>query len=280
MRNVGTVYAHRSRSAGINETKNSLVRDLLFGVVADEIGYAERARMLGIDVARQNALLLVDAKTYILGDDFSRLGAEYSPGAIRERVLRLTTVIEEQLRPNSEALCAYIGNGEIAIVGDFSKGDVVRNKGIAYKSTIPVHLVISRNYAGANGLAYSYQEAHFALSLVPASDNGGCVHSLTSLALSTFLGPADNTIKAKLARLILAPVSAEPQLLDTLTTFFKEDCSYSRSARQLVIHRNTLSYRLDTISELTGLNPRKYSEAIQLGMALHFHSASSTVDMG
>jgi len=267
--------------------------------------------MLGVDVTGQHTVVIVDASDHILGDYFAQPGAGQSQGAIRERLIRLTDLIESRMRNNNQVLCAYMGNGEIAIIGTFSKHDPMSDNSVtnippvaatsrfqdhaaAMSNSVTeilatvnrhsatggtVHAAVGRSYEGVNGLACSYQDARFALSLVPSSDKEGRVHSLASLALSTFLGSAENTIKAKLATLILAPIAAEPYLIETLTAFFGEECCYSRSARQLVIHRNTLSYRLDRISDLTGLNPRKHSEAVQLGMALHFHSMSNAPDL-
>ncbi|NLN15688.1 MAG: hypothetical protein GX182_00005, partial [Firmicutes bacterium] len=58
------------------------------------------------------------------------------------------------------------------------------------------------------------------------------------------------------------------RLLTTLDTYFKCDCDLKRTSANLFIHRNTLVYRLKKIRHLTGLEPRKFSDAMQLQMAL------------
>lgn len=58
------------------------------------------------------------------------------------------------------------------------------------------------------------------------------------------------------------------ELLETLRTFLEKDMSVADSARALFIHRNTLTYRLDRITELTGHNPRRLTGAVHLFMAL------------
>ena len=50
--------------------------------------------------------------------------------------------------------------------------------------------------------------------------------------------------------------------------FFAENCCPSSTASQLCIHRNTLSYRLDKIKLLTGLDPRQFDDAVQIRLAL------------
>ncbi|CAA7603206.1 Homeodomain-like [Acididesulfobacillus acetoxydans] len=59
-----------------------------------------------------------------------------------------------------------------------------------------------------------------------------------------------------------------PELRETLQTYFRTGLSLTESARLLYIHRNTLIYRLDRITELTGYNPREFKQAITLFLAL------------
>lgn len=58
------------------------------------------------------------------------------------------------------------------------------------------------------------------------------------------------------------------ELLETLRIFLEKDMSLAESSRALFIHRNTLTYRLDRITELTGYNPRRLNGAVHLFMAL------------
>ena len=46
----------------------------------------------------------------------------------------------------------------------------------------------------------------------------------------------------------------EAALTQTLKTFLEENCSYTAAAERLFIHRSTLLYRLDRITELTGID--------------------------
>jgi len=65
------------------------------------------------------------------------------------------------------------------------------------------------------------------------------------------------------------------ELLDTLRVFLEKDMSITDSARALFIHRNTLTYRLDRITELTGYNPRRLDGAVHLFMALWLSNHSN-----
>ncbi|USG63813.1 helix-turn-helix domain-containing protein [Brevibacillus ruminantium] len=65
-----------------------------------------------------------------------------------------------------------------------------------------------------------------------------------------------------------------PQLsseqIETLEAFFALQLNISETARQLFLHRNTLIYRLDKLTEQTGLDPRQFTEAVLLQLLLLF----------
>lgn len=64
-------------------------------------------------------------------------------------------------------------------------------------------------------------------------------------------------------------IGALPEdLLETLETFLNHDLNVSETAKTLFIHRNTLIYRLDRITELTGYNPRRIIGAVHLYCAV------------
>lgn len=57
---------------------------------------------------------------------------------------------------------------------------------------------------------------------------------------------------------------------ETLEAFFSQHLNSSETARQLFLHRSTLIYRLDKLTEQTGLDPRRFSEAVLLQLLLLF----------
>ncbi|MFL0498792.1 sugar diacid recognition domain-containing protein [Priestia megaterium] len=58
------------------------------------------------------------------------------------------------------------------------------------------------------------------------------------------------------------------ELIETLTTYIEENGEGSTTAKKLFIHRNTLSYRLDKIQDITGKDPRKVKDLFELYVAL------------
>jgi carbohydrate diacid regulator len=86
------------------------------------------------------------------------------------------------------------------------------------------------------------------------------------------VGVADEATKVDLATYLLRPLDGEPQLLQTLAAFFDNDLSPCQTAAELSIHRNTLTYRLDKITSLIGLDPRRFADAVQIRLSLVLRS--------
>lgn len=65
----------------------------------------------------------------------------------------------------------------------------------------------------------------------------------------------------------LGPIADHPSLGETLSAFLDSDCNQIATARALHVHRNTVTYRLARIRELTGLDPLRPSDALTLAAA-------------
>jgi sugar diacid utilization regulator len=57
-------------------------------------------------------------------------------------------------------------------------------------------------------------------------------------------------------------------LVGTLEAWFEHDCSASATAAAIFAHRHTVSYRLERVRELTGLNPGASEDRERLGLGL------------
>ena len=64
------------------------------------------------------------------------------------------------------------------------------------------------------------------------------------------------------------PDELDDELLTTINKFFEYSLNVSETSRQLYIHRNTLVYRLDKLEKTTGLDLRKFEDAITFKIAL------------
>jgi len=57
----------------------------------------------------------------------------------------------------------------------------------------------------------------------------------------------------------------------TLEAFFEQKGNLSQTAKVLFIHRNTLSYRLKQISEITGFDLKNCDTALSVQLALKIY---------
>lgn len=64
------------------------------------------------------------------------------------------------------------------------------------------------------------------------------------------------------------PSKLDNETLNTVRTFFDNDLSIADTARELYIHRNTLTYRLDKFQKMSGLDIRKFDDAITCRIGL------------
>jgi len=60
----------------------------------------------------------------------------------------------------------------------------------------------------------------------------------------------------------------DKETLATVNAFFENDLNISETARKMYLHRNTLGYRLDKIQKNTGLDVRRFDDALTFKIAL------------
>ena len=275
--------------------KNKLVHDLLFGDDRDEQTLLREASVLGMDLAALRAVILIDAAPYILE------GRGIASDMVERKANFLISSIVSFFELPNDTICAYIGKGEIVVLKATTSRDLFLWTQTGHEAPrmtswanldalkraardlvgclkrdtgLEMEVAVGRYHPGIHGLAKSYRDAEAALQLgrcFPHTDRVSC---LDSLGLLSFVGVADSATKMDLASQLLSPLQADSELMHTLTTFFANDCSASRTARGLCIHRNTLAYRLAKIASLTGLDPTKFDDAVQIKVAMTIRALS------
>jgi carbohydrate diacid regulator len=286
-----------------HELKNKFINDLLHGSVGDEGTILREAQILGMDLAPPRAVILIDASEYILASAGTSQPSE--PRLQRRAQLVIGSVVDFFELPN-DTICAYIGNGEVAVLKASNKQSLaawvdrteeldpanrswanltaLKRAGTAlltrlrHDTRAAVNIGIGRYHPGLRGLSGSYQDARAALSLGRRFHGQNRVHCLDGLGVAAFVGIPDEATKIDLATYLLSPLDHEPDLLATLEAFFTRDCCPSATAEVLCIHRNTLAYRLEKITSLTGLDPRSFDDAVQIRLALLLRSLRKPAD--
>lgn len=125
-------------------------------------------------------------------------------------------------------------------------------------------------YAGMGNLAVleelprSYEQARLARSHASQSKKALC--SIAGISARTLVGSLSGDMRRLYSQKVLHPLTDKD--LDTLRAYFQSDCSLKEAAAGLYIHKNTLQYQLDRITEKTSLNPRSFQDAFALQLAL------------
>jgi len=69
-----------------------------------------------------------------------------------------------------------------------------------------------------------------------------------------------------------AKLKGQDDLIMTLTSFLGANMNLTDTAKILKLHRNTIIYRLEKITEITGCNPRNFDDAMKLKLSLMLQS--------
>jgi len=132
-------------------------------------------------------------------------------------------------------------------------------------------IAVGRPYAGAYGIARSYEEAREAVELAKRLGlPTGVVHAQDVLVYRVLA--RDQSAMIDLVRTVLTPLEsarggAEP-LLQTLHTFFACGAVATETARQLHLSVRAVTYRLDRVRSLTGYDVDVPEQAYNLQTAV------------
>jgi carbohydrate diacid regulator len=278
-----------------HELKNKFIYDLLHGLITDEADVLREGEILGMDFSRPRAVILIQAE--YVAPTAGPWHQRYQDPWVLSRAQTVIDSVVHFFKLPSDTICAYIGDGLIAVLKASTTQDLQawasgedeeqaqsgaswanlaalkKAAGalltyLRHSTSGAVSIGIGRYHPGVLGLASSYQDARTALSLGIKFRGHNRVHSLDEVGSAAFVYVSDHRTKVDLARHLLSPLDREPDLLATVRAFLEENCCPTRTACRLYIHRNTLLYRLNKVKLLTGLDPHRFHDAMQIYLAL------------
>ncbi len=110
----------------------------------------------------------------------------------------------------------------------------------------------------------SYLDCELTLKI---SDDSQELISFTQIEVKSLIYQLDETLATRFLKRILQHDHYEITL-ETLKAFFNNSLNIQKAADSLFIHRNTLIYRLNKITNDTGYNPRSFNDALNLQVAM------------
>lgn len=262
---------------------DDVIAGLLEHGVTDEASALSRAHLLGLDLTVPRLVVLFSMPGAPASDvpgRFPALNQSSDARQRRSRVMRAvragtgwgdetplamldaeTLVALRRTAPRRDvdgagAACELSRDLEIALVS------------LAARLEADVRAGVGRYHPGLSGLAASYHDATMALRIGRRVAPDRRVYLLDDLGAAAFVGPLDAQTKAAMAERLLHPLERHPDLFHTLEVFLANGLMPAATATVLVVHRNTLNYRLNRIHELVGLDPRRFDGAFLLRLAL------------
>lgn len=248
---VGLVGLELSRRRAVLEGQRLLLADVLadiFGGSVTDADAVRRLRRFDIDLDAGNTVLLGTVDGAHQGRlRRSAAGPVDHPGAVTAWLDSTLVVI---LR----------GSVEPAAAADRLAGHLAAAGGRA-------RVGIGGNHAGLAGLRWSYHEARQALG------GGPGINTATGLSMAGLLQASEDVPLAALAAEMLRPLiefdaAHGTELVDTLRAYLDLDGSVGRVAEAKVLHRNTVRYRLDQITRVTGRGVDATADRLQWYLAL------------
>ena len=266
--------------------RGDFVDDLVSGHYGSVELLLQRARYLGADLAEGALVVVVDI------DDFARYLERRKPKepAIQELKRRLADAVRLQTRqhfsnfllgPRSDNVILFLGCSEREGPDELAEKAKLLAKGVQrYVKGLLPDLTISVGIGGYKKdpaqLPEAYSEAGVALEI------GHRIHGPSSV--STF--GETGTYKLLFRVLQENPDELEvfygetlepvvrydsrygTELVQTLITYLGNDASTVKTAGDLFAHRHTIRYRLDRVSELTGLDVDKSADRERLTLGI------------
>lgn len=264
------------------ERVDKLMYDIVMGG-ADEDTVVAEGKLFGLDLTLPRIALavIIDDPT-ITRDNLERSDRDL---LISRYKLSLGRAVRSYYTSSQNHLIGYLGQNQFTILKDVSvNGDSEREGLDKFKASLrtidriisdeikqPVTIGVGNYHPGIDGLRKSYDEAMSAAELgVQTWDQHRLYHIDDFGVVAPLLSGVDSS-NVSFSRDLLDQLEQQSEMIATLEAFFANNMSMTQTSDQLSIHRNTLVYRLDRISDNLGLDPRKFDDAVQIRLAILFN---------
>ncbi len=248
--------AYMRESGQLAELGNRLRRDLLENLLAGRLPDEAETEALGLDIGRDTMLLVAVA----------------APLAASEADEHALAQAADSLRDGAGSRpLVVVRQGEVVAVMPLPDADLTQARtalerataGGRQKGVAQVAIGLSSVCRGPAEVAQRYLEAHQALGRTDAERP---IVSLSELSpFEHLVAAADRSTRASIRTRAGALTEGRSDvLMRTLRAFLDADLDVASAARALYVHPNTVRYRLRRIGERTGLDPRRFSDQVEL----------------
>jgi len=229
----------------------------------------EWAQRLGIDLDQPRVVAVVEV-------DSGQLGVDSAMSELQQLQTMLTT-------PERDNLIAIVSLTEMVVLkpalnlhGRYDAGDHRKRVDLLLSRMkenghLRIRIALGNFFTGPGSIARSYRTARTTLLVGKQRMPEQRRYFYQDLMLPVLLDSLRGGWQASELSQPLKKLKAMDNnglLQRTLSAWFSHDVQPSATAKALFIHRNTLEYRLNRVSELTGLNLSHFDDRLLLYVAL------------
>ena len=273
------------------QARDNFIHDLISGRVGnDRELFIARGHLVGYDVTIARVALSVNI--YRFEKTARKSMKEYS--GLKEGEIYLQRLKNDILRTiralfqhQPQDIVSYVGGDRFVILKTINineKPEIIRNKLINISKKIKESILSQRNFVASIGIGeyhtdttgamYSYREACRALEIGDKMNSKIGIYHITDLGIYRLFAEVSPEIRNEYIQHIFNLDIGEKRkelkavFWETLEVFFEYNLNITNTAKAIFVHRNTLLYRLEKVKQVTGLDPRKFNEALKLYIAL------------
>ena len=129
-----------------------------------------------------------------------------------------------------------------------------------------VYITLGAAISSIENIHTSFSQALSAYRMRDYVNLSGNVHSYKEYVFTKIIEDLPKTRRNEYLELLLdseaEEIFTDNEMIQTAEVFLENNLNVSETSRKLFLHRNTLTYRLDKIERQTGLDIRKFSDAV------------------
>lgn len=252
----------------VEQARALFLENWLFSAEPDWKELEQRGRLLEIDISQPYVLLRIQ-----LFDVSAPGGAPLLPDELHSAAI--VQAIQNELPARRGQCCAALRNQILVLLRQMPLSDTVllaqrlcRVAGRGYPASVQAYGGISSSGSGAE-LRRCYLQASTACTLASRSSKGNVLY-YDRVSLEFLLQSVPRLLRDDLRESVFTrcPAQDVPAYARLIRLFFGSGGDLNRCAAALGVHRNTVQYRLERLTQLTGYDLRRPGDAAILFLAV------------
>lgn len=248
---------------------NDIVNDILFRNPKLNQTILKRANISGIDLFGKYSIAVLNIQTSIDNIKYD----------FKNRLLKLVKKYDGVYSLRDEDIIIFIREKEDinhkTIIKRF-KEDIYELNNFLIENSYELNFIagIGRMVAGYEEFIDSYQQAMDAINVGKSLDNGDVIFDYDELGAFKLISDISkiNDVKKYIPLNLMALIDIDKtknsELLKTLETYIKNKNHIKNTSKELFIHPKTVSYRLEQIKELVGIDLEDTNQLFEIQIGL------------